>query len=77
MIIYKDILEQLRDAGYSAYRLRKEKLLSEATIQRLREGSPVSTATIDVVCDLLGCGVADILEHRPTPQNRADNEESS
>ena len=36
MIIYKDILKKLDEAGYSTYQLRKEKVLSESVISRLR-----------------------------------------
>ena len=44
-IIYKkDILAALKDAGYSTYRLRKEKLLGESTSQQLRNNELVSWA---------------------------------
>ncbi len=39
MIIYKiNILEALKKAGYSSYRLRQEKVLGEGTLQQLRIG---------------------------------------
>ena len=31
-----DILEALKEAGYSAYRLRKEKIFGERVVQQLR-----------------------------------------
>ena len=35
-IIYKiDILEELNNIGYSTYKIRKEKILGESTIQKL------------------------------------------
>ena len=41
-IKYKiDVLEALKAAGYSTYRLRKDKLIGEATIQWIRSGEPV------------------------------------
>lgn len=63
MIIYKNVLKQLKDAGYNTNRLRQEKLISEGTIQRIREGKTITTETIDVICTLLKCQPGDILEH--------------
>lgn len=64
MLIYKDILGQLSTAGFTTYRLRKEKLLSERTIQRIRDGAPINTTTIDTVCTLLNCQPDKILEYK-------------
>lgn len=64
MIIYKDILQKLKDAGYNTNRIRKEGLLSEGTLQRLREGRPITTETIDVICNLTGCKIEEIIEHK-------------
>ena len=39
MLKYKmNIQEALKEAGYSTYRLRQEKLLPESTVQKLRRG---------------------------------------
>ena len=64
MIVYKNILGQLSAAGYTTYRLRKEKILSENTIQRIRDGAPLTTTTIDIICTLLGCSVSNVLEYQ-------------
>lgn len=57
-----DVLGALKSAGYSSYGLRKEKLLSESTLQKLREGVLVSTDVIEQLCRLLNCQPGDILE---------------
>ena len=57
-----DVLGALKSAGYSSYSLRKEKLLSESTLQKLREGVLVSTDVIEQLCRLLNCQPGDILE---------------
>ena len=63
-IIYKvDVLAKLKTAGYSTYRIRKDKLLGEATMQRLRGGEPVSWENIVTICHLLDCQPGDILEY--------------
>lgn len=58
-----DILEALKEAGYSAYRLRKEKIFGERVVQQLRQGELVSWATIEKVCRLLDCQPGDLLEY--------------
>ena len=64
-LIYKlDILEALKEKGYSSYYLRKEKLLSESTIQKLREGEGVSWDNLNTLCKLLECDISDILEYQ-------------
>ena len=64
MIIYKSILQKLKDAGYNTNRIRKERLLSEGTLQRLRDGRPITTETIDTICKLVGCDVGDLIEYK-------------
>lgn len=59
-----DVLAALKEAGYSSYRLRKEKLLSESTLQKLRDGIIVSTDAIEQLCGLLNCQPGDLLEHK-------------
>lgn len=60
-----DVLAALKDKGYSSYRLRKEKILSERTIQMIRCGSPVSYEIVGRLCVLLDCDVGDILTFAP------------
>ena len=59
-----DVLAALKEVGYSSYRLRKEKLLSESTLQKLRDGIIVSTDVIEQLCGLLNCQPGDLLEHK-------------
>lgn len=65
MIIYKNILSQLKDAGYNTTRIRKEKILPQSTLQRLRNSDPISTETLNIICTLLNCQPGDILEYIP------------
>ena len=65
MIVYKgDIITKLKDAGYSTYRLRKEKLLGESTLTMIRQGKLVSLENIDIICNLTKLPIGEILEHR-------------
>lgn len=65
MIVYNSIVERLADAGYSTYKIRKDKLLSESTMQKLRSGGTVTTETIDTLCRLLDCQPGDLMAYIP------------
>lgn len=60
-----DVLQALKDKGYSTYRLRKEKIMGEATIQQLRNGEIVSWENLSRICGLLQCQPGDLLEYVP------------
>lgn len=63
-IRYKiDVLQALKEAGYNSNRIRKEKIMGQATLQQLRRNELVSWKTIDTICTLLNCQPGDILEH--------------
>lgn len=59
-----DVLAALKEKGYSTYRMRKDKVFSESTLQAFRTGVLVSYDTIGKLCELLGCDVGDILEYK-------------
>ncbi len=59
-----DLLKVLKAKGYSTARLRKERLLSESTIQKLRESKPIAWANIETLCRLLDCQPSDFLYYR-------------
>ena len=58
-----NILEALKDKGYTTYTLRKEKLLSESTIQKLRVGEGVAWDNLETLCKLLDCQPSDLMEY--------------
>jgi len=65
-IIYKkEIVSALKDAGYSTYKLRQEKLFGERTIQKFRDGEIVNAENLALLCKLLKCQPGDLLEYVP------------
>lgn len=64
MIIYKDILQKLKDAGYNTTRIRKENILPQSVLQRLRDGEAITTNTLDKICELTGLCISDIIEYK-------------
>ena len=64
----KNVLQALKDAGYNTSKIRKEKIMGEAMLQKLRQGQMVSWATLETVCDLLDCQPGDLLEYVRAPE---------
>ena len=60
-----DVLEELKRAGYSTYKLRSEKIMGERQLQQIRQGEIVSPACLNKLCQLLSCQPGDIIEYIP------------
>ena len=58
-----DVVAALKDKGYTSYKIRQGKLLSESTIQKLRSGKGVSWENIETLCRLLDCQPGDLLHY--------------
>ena len=64
MIVYKiDVLHELKQKGYSTYSLRKNKIMGEAQIQKIRQGELASKETLNTICRLLQIQPGDLLEY--------------
>lgn len=73
-IHYKlNILQSLKAAGYNTSVLRKEKLMGEATIQKLRKRELVSWNNINTICKLLNCQSGDLLEYVSAETIKGEN----
>ena len=62
-----NVLNALKEAGYNTTRLRTEKIMGEAMIQKLRQGQMPSWATLETLCRLLHCQPGDLLEYVEEP----------
>lgn len=63
-LAYKaDVLQALKEKGFNTNKLRKDKLLAESTIQKLRDKKPISWSNISKLCELLQCQPGDIMEY--------------
>ena len=57
-----DVLAKLKEAGYNTTTIRKEKIMGEAMLQKIRSGQMVSWATLETLCALLDCQPGDLIE---------------
>lgn len=63
-IRYKvDVLAKLKEAGYTTTKIRKDKIMGEAMLQKIRQGQLVSWATMETLCELLACDVGDLITY--------------
>lgn len=62
-IKYDKLFILLKERGVTTYQIRKEKIISESSLQKLRDGKPISTATIEKLCKVLECQPGDIMEY--------------
>lgn len=71
MIIYDPLWKTMKKKKISQYRLIKYYGVSSGQLNRLKQNKYVSTHTIGVLCTILKCSVAEIMEFR------MDNSESA
>ena len=64
-ISYDKLFVLMKGKGFSSYRLRKEKLISQAILQKLSIDGNVDTRKIERLCAMLDCQPGDILEYLP------------
>lgn len=63
-IRYKiDLLEALKKAGFSTYKIRQEGTINQTALQRIREGKLISWEQLANVCKVLNLQPGDILEY--------------
>lgn len=58
-----DVIEELKKRGITTYRIRKEKLIPEGTMTKLRRKEPISWESLERLCELLECNIGDIIEY--------------
>lgn len=65
MITYEPLWETMRRKGITTYALIKEYQFSRGTLDSLKQNRNISTATLNDLCNILSCGVEDVLKHIP------------
>jgi SOS regulatory protein LexA len=60
---YSKLFTLMKSQGLSTYRIRKDSILSQSTLQKLREGKSVTTDAIATLCQVLKCQPGDLMEY--------------
>ena len=58
-----DVLDMLKKEGYTQTRLRKEKLIGQDAIQKMRKGDMIGINVLATVCELLNMQPGNIIEY--------------
>ncbi len=61
MISYEPFYETLKTKNITTYKLIKDYNISRGLLDRLKHNKPISTVTLNDLCDILDCQVQDIL----------------
>lgn len=65
MIRYRPLWETMAKQKVTTYTLRVKHGMSRATVQRLQRDMPVSTHTLNKLCEILHCSLGDVAEYVP------------
>ena len=64
MISYEPFWRTIEEKHISTYALINKHGILPDTIQRLRNGRPLTTTTLNTLCEVLHCGIGDIAEYK-------------
>lgn len=65
MISYEPLWRTMEQRGATTYTLQVKGGISSSTIRRMKAGESVSTNTLDTLCRLFDCTLAEIAEYLP------------
>lgn len=64
-IVYDKFWNLCKERGVTTYRIKKEKIITEPTLQKLRHNQCIRTDSIAAICKALNCQPGDIMEYVP------------
>ena len=63
-IVYEKLFALLKEKGYSTYNIRQEKLIGQATLTAIKNGTGgLDAKTIARLCEKLDCQPGDLMEY--------------
>ncbi len=65
MMSYDPFWKTIAEKNISTYALINHHGILPDTIQRLRKGKPITTTTLETLCDVIRCGLNDVIEYIP------------
>lgn len=71
MIDFQPFWKTLKASGESTYTLINRYHISSSTIDKLRKNKPLNTTTINDLCRILRCDVAEIMRYLPSDEDQA------
>lgn len=65
MISYEPLYKTLKEKNVSTYKLVNTYNISRSLLNRLKHNKPISTVTLNDLCNILNCKVEEILIYIP------------
>ena len=65
MISYSPLWQTMKDKKITTYALIHKHNISNGTLYRIRKGRPITTTTMNDLCNVLDCRVEEIIVHEP------------
>lgn len=64
------IMRKLASRGYTTYRIRKENILPQGTLTKIKNGGNITLETLNVICCLLRCQISDLVQIDVTDEEK-------
>ena len=71
MITYEPFYKTMKDRGITTYKLIRDFNISRSLIDRLKHNKPISTVTLNDLCNILNCDVDGIMYHVPDEPDKS------
>ena len=71
MITYEPFYKTMKDRGMTTYKLIRDFNISRSLIDRLKHNKPISTVTLNDLCNILNCDVDRIMHHVPDEPDKS------
>ena len=62
-IVYNKLLRLMEEKGITSYTIKKDNIIGQATLKKIKDGGDIDTRTIAKLCRLLECQPGDIMEY--------------
>ncbi len=63
MITYEPFYKTIKEKNISTYKLINDYGISRSLLDRLKHNKPITTVTINDLCNILSCDVSDIIKY--------------
>lgn len=64
-MIYDPLFTLMKQKGLTTYKIRKDHIITESTLQKFRENKCVTTDSIAALCEALQCQPGEIMRYIP------------
>ena len=69
MISYEKLRNKLKEKNITSYTVKKNNIISQSTYQAIMNDKPISTDSIEKLCQILGCDVSELIQFIPDKEN--------